>query len=343
MTSKFLLDEDKVIEQYNKVNEYCDKVSYSLKTNFEVGNVLEEKTNCSFSVHTIESVKEIKDKDRIWYFSQGWSKDKISELISLGVNSFVVDNQADLDEIIRFVEENDVSISLLLRKRLKEHSVSTGKRFVFGFYSEQVNEKIRELNKIDGIQCLGIHFHRKTQNVSEWDLKEELKKGLDEEIFDIVDVINIGGGLPSVYKNYNEDIIDGIFDKIKDLYEWLNKAGIEMISEPGRYIAAPSIKLVTQVKNVYDGNVIVDSSVYNSAMDTFISHIRLLVEDEVSEEEGEPYTIKGCTPDPLDIFRYKVYFSEKPEKGDKIVFKNAGAYNFSTDFCKLPTIETEKT
>jgi ornithine decarboxylase len=112
-----------------------------------------------------------------------------------------------------------------------------------------------------------------------------------------------------------------------------------MIIEPGRYIAAPSVELHANVINVYENNIVVDCSIFNSAMDTWISHIRLLVKGEA--EEGEAYTIKGFTPDSADILRYRVYLSKKPKISDKIIFLNAGAYNFSTDFCNLPKLTTE--
>jgi len=42
----------------------------------------------------------------------------------------------------------------------------------------------------------------------------------------------------------------------------------------------------------------------------------------------------------MDIFRYKVYLNS-PKVGDKIRFLNAGAYNFSSDFCNLKKLKTE--
>jgi len=50
--------------------------------------------------------------------------------------------------------------------------------------------------------------------------------------------------------------------------------------------------------------------------------------------------IKGKTPCSLDIFRYKVNLPEV-KVGDKIIFLNAGAYNFSTNFCRLNELKTE--
>jgi ornithine decarboxylase len=77
-------------------------------------------------------------------------------------------------------------------------------------------------------------------------------------------------------------------------------------------------------------------------MDALIVPVKLLVEGEQPKEEtnSEPYVIKGITPCSLDLFRYRVYL-ENPQVGKQLIFLNAGAYNFTTDFCNLDKIETE--
>ena len=42
----------------------------------------------------------------------------------------------------------------------------------------------------------------------------------------------------------------------------------------------------------------------------------------------------------MDLFSYRVYLPNVREKQD-IVFLNAGAYNFGTDFCELDKVKTE--
>jgi len=42
----------------------------------------------------------------------------------------------------------------------------------------------------------------------------------------------------------------------------------------------------------------------------------------------------------MDVFRYRAWL-EDPKVGDELVFINAGAYNFSSDFCDLEKLETE--
>jgi ornithine decarboxylase len=342
--AKFILSKKKVLEQYEKVKDAADIVSYSSKTNQDVTKILEKNTDCLFSVHFIDELDHIQDKSRVIFLAQAWDEKLIKKLTDMKINYFVVDNEQDLDALIRFIEANDVKINLLLRLRLKELTVKTERYFVFGMSSETIKKRIKELrnnNKINKkIKLLGLHFHRKTQNMSEWDLKYELSNIFDENVLKLIDVVNIGGGIPSVYANTNEDVIPSIFEKIKAFNSWLKTYDIKMIIEPGRFIAAQACKLVTQIKAIHDNNIIVNASVYNTDMDALVVPVKLLVEGELKKGEGQPYIIKGITPCSMDLFRYRVYLKE-PKVGDEIVFLNAGAYNFTTDFCDLKKLETE--
>lgn len=328
----FVISKKKVIEQYKKLEKISDIVSYSYKTNFDVGKILAKETNCDFCVHSIESINQLNQPKRTWFFAQAWNKEEIDSLFEKQVKKFVVDNINDLNILLDNLDNK--KISLLLRMRLKEHTVQTGKHFVYGFYTEQINNLLPELRKNKNIEKLGIHFHRKTQNVSEWSLKEELMDSIKH--WDKIDFVNIGGGIPAEYKNYRDGITEGIFNKILELKTWLNKQNIKMIIEPGRFIAASPVRLEANIVNIYNDNIVIDCSVFNSAMDTFVAHIRLKIKGEL--EKGDAFTIKGCTPDSMDIFRYRVYL-DRPTLGDRLVFLNAGAYTYSTDFCNLPKLD----
>ena len=330
--AKFILNKTKAVNQYNKLKEICDEIIYSLKTNPEIGKVLEKETDCKFAIHTLESLDEIKDKKRVWFFAQAWNKEEIDSLINK-IFGFVIDNETDLLLLLDYLEKHNVKINLALRMKLKEHTIHTGKHFVFGMYSSTINKWIPKLRK--NTNLLGIHFHRKTQNVSEWNLKFELQESLTEETLSSIDFINIGGGIPWNYRNYNVNVLPEIFNRINELRSWFKG---KLLIEPGRFIAAPSVRLETEIKSIDNNNITVDCSVFNAAMDTFLLNIRLLLENE--SEDGEEYTIKGITPDSLDIFRYKVKLKNKPKVGDKLIFLDAGAYNFSTNFCSLKKIET---
>ena len=338
--AKFVLSKSKLLEQYNKIEKICDITSYSSKTNPLITKILEEETNCWFSIHLKNELKNIKDKSRVLFLAQGWNQNTIQELVSLNINKFVIDNESDLDELLRFLNNNNKKIILFLRIKLRENTIKTEKYFVFGMNSEVINKRIKELKKNSKILKLGLHFHRKTQNMGEWDLKYEISNLIEAEVLKMIDYINIGGGIPSNYANTNEDVIKSIFNKIKEFDGWLKSKNVDLILEPGRYISAPSCKLIAYIKCIHDNNIIINASVYNSDLDALIVPVKLIVEGELSKNQGKPYVIKGITPCSMDLFRYRVYL-KNPKLGEALTFLNAGAYNFTTDFCDLEKLETE--
>jgi ornithine decarboxylase len=332
MKPKFILNKEIALKQYKIVEGIADIVSYSSKTNSLVTNILEENTSSMFSIHFKNELKHIKDKSRVIFLAQAWNEIDIKELLEQGITFFVVDNESDLDILLTYLEKNPQKITLLLRLKLKERTLKTERYFVFGMDSKTINKRIQE---IEGI-TLGIHFHRKTQNMAEWSLKYEIEELIEKETLGKIDFINIGGGLPSEYANTNVKVIDSIITKIQEFKSFLQNNNIKLIIEPGRFISAPAIKLQTQIIGVDNNNITVNASVYNSDMDALVVPVKLLVE---GEGQGKPYVIKGVTPCSLDLFRYKVYL-DNPKIGDILTFLNAGAYNFTTNFCDLDEVET---
>jgi ornithine decarboxylase len=343
--AKFILSKNKAIAQYNIIKAISDIVSYSSKTNQDVTKILEKNTDSMFSVHHDNELKHITNKSKTIFIAQAWTNDEIINLLKQGINWFVVDNETDLNTLIKITDKNDFQkqygkINLLLRLKLKENTIRTEKYFVFGMRSEIINKRLIELKNNNNINYLGIHFHRKTQNMAEWNLKYELENIIDSNNWKNIDIVNIGGGLPSIYANTNKDVIENILKKISEFKEWLNSINIKMIIEPGRFIAASCIELETTIISVDENNITVNASVYNTDMDAIIVPVKLLIKNEVDKKNGKPYIIKGMTPCSMDIFRYKAYLIN-PKAGDKLIFLNAGAYNFASDFCDLEKIKTE--
>jgi ornithine decarboxylase len=336
--ARFILSRKKAVAQFMLAKEISDFVSYSFKTNPEVGKILEKETECEISMSSLAYIPLVKDKKRVWFFPQAWDESEIKKLFSTGMRKFVIDNEKDLKTLTSFLAKNRKKAQILLRMRMKENTVYTGKHFVFGMTAEEINKNILILSKNQAIEKLGIHFHRKTQNTSEWSIREELIDSLTEKTWKSISLINIGGGLPSIYNNSKPEL-KSIFKKLKALKLWLNKKGIKVIVEPGRFIAAPSVTLEAKIKSISENNITIDCSVYNCAMDTFVMNVRLIVKGEFNDGRGKAYVIKGCTPDSIDIFRYKVFLKQQ-KIGGKIIFINAGAYNFASDFDGLPKVPT---
>ena len=328
----FLIHQKKVLEQYNNIAKVCDIVSYSMKTNIDVSKILNNETNSWFSIHHIKYAK-MYDPKKIIYFIVGDTEKQIEKHNKFGIDKFVVDNIYDYNTIKKVIIKNPQSkLTIFLRMKLKEFTVHTEKHFVFGMYSEKINELVKELIQYENV-TIGIHVHRKTQNIGEWNLIEELQNNLNDETLNNIKYFCSGGGYPIVYKNYPENQEQNVLAKLKELKTWLNNKGIKLITEPGRYICGPCVELVAKILSIYDDTITLDCSIYNGAMDTFVANIRLPIKDETIE--GYKYTIKGRTPDSIDIFRYKVFFDKEKKVGQKIIFENAGAYTYSTNLFGL--------
>ncbi len=337
--SKFIVSKPKLIEQFQKLKRLGLDVSYSVKTFPEICWILEENTDSFFSIHTSQSLGFVKDMSRVWFLAQAWNFKLLDELIEKGIMNFIVDNETDLETLIKYLEKNNRKINLLLRMKMKEYTIYTGKYFVFGMTYEKINEWIPKLRKNKNIEKLGVHFHRKTQNTSEWSIKREVEQKLKKETLESIDLFNIGGGLPVDYKNSSARNLPNILDKIVEFKDWIeNTYGVKTIIEPGRFISAPPTRIETEILAIHENTVVVDTSVYNSSMDTIIVPIKLLIEGEL--DGGKDYLIKGCTPCSMDVFRYRVKL-KNPKVGDKLVFLNAGGYNFTTKFCNLPKLDVE--
>ncbi len=329
----FILSKKKVLEQYESLKKYADVVGYNYKTNPDVGKILEKETSAPLAVSSLKNAEEISVKDRITYIVQGEDKKTLQGLIESGIKTFIVDNENDLEKLLSLERK----INLLLRMKVREHTIYTGKYFVYGIKWDRINELIPKLRKNENVEKLGIHFHRKTQNVGEWSLVDEFSDSLTPNTLSQIDMVVIGGGIPVRYANSKPDV-KSILNSIYEFKKFLNERGAKLGIEPGRYIAAPSVKLETNVINAYENTLVLDCSIYNAYMDTFLMHIRLPVEGET--DHGFRYLLKGCSPDSLDIFRYRVFFDREKKVGDKITFLNAGAYNFYTEFNNMPKIET---
>jgi len=342
MEPKFILSKKIVKEQIEKLTILGFKISYSYKTNHEVGNVLQEIcSGVDFSIHAKEEIGMIENKNKIWFFTQAESEEELKGVVEKGIRNFVIDNEIDLERILNVINEMQIKVNFSLRMKFQEHRIGSGKYFVYGMPSFRVNELIRKIRNQEFIDKLGVHIHRKSQNTSEWAIKNEIEDSLDKDVLEKIDFLNFGGGLPIEYRGYTSKILPYVFDKLVEAREFLKEYGIESYIEPGRFIAGSAIKLKTEIIQVYEKNIVLNTTIYNCALDCVLTGTKMLVEQELNEEqEGEFYLLKGNSPTRDDIFRYKVRL-QNPLVGDEIIFLNAGAYNYTTDFFGYKKLKTE--
>lgn len=346
---KFIISKKQAFKQVEILKEVFDEVSYSFKTNPTIGQILMEKEVCDFSLTSQYEIEQFFEKipeekkgqisKRILYFAFALNKEILHEIFQkYNVENIVIENSNDLETLINYINKNNIKINLLLRMKLRENTIFTGKHYVFGMKVKEIQEHIDNLEDNKNINSIGIHFHRKTQNVSEWSLKQEVANSLGEKYLQKIDTLNLGGGLPSNYKNIHDKSLESIFTKIKELKNYIKEFNIKLVIEPGRFISAPCVKLESQIIAINENNLFLNVSIFNGMLDTNLANVKLHIEQEI--EKGKRYLLKGCTPDSADILRYSVYL-ENPKIGDTITFLNCGAYTYTTNFCNLPKIKEE--
>jgi ornithine decarboxylase len=339
MKPHFTLSKQKLISQLKLLQNLNLTISYSYKTNREIGNLLQKISSPTlFSLHAQEEIEMIKDKSKISFFIQAETTKEVKGIIQSGVKTFVIDNEIDLENILQAAKQTNQKINISIRMKFHEHRIGTGKYFVYGLPSLKVNQLIQNLKNNPQINNLGIHIHRKSQNTSEWEIVEELKDSIDKETLKIIKSVNLGGGLPVEYKSYTSSTLPYILKKISKAKEFLDQHNIETIIEPGRFLAAPPISLHTKIIQIQDNILILNTTIYNCALDTILTETKMLVKQET--EKGSDYLLKGNSPTRDDIFRYKTKLKD-PKIGDEIIFLNAGAYNYTTDFFGYKKLETK--
>jgi len=99
--AKFILSKEILKEQVKLLTDLGLKISYSYKTNREVGNILQEiAPQVNFSIHAKEEIEMINDKSKISFFTQAESEEQLKQLTEKGIKTFVVDNEIDLQKIL---------------------------------------------------------------------------------------------------------------------------------------------------------------------------------------------------------------------------------------------------
>ena len=345
-TPCFFYDKSIIVKNLNKFNSlFNGETAYSLKTNSEKEIIKTINLNGNnFSVCSLEELeilkKVIKDISKVIYYSPSLDKEELEKVLNLGIKRICIDSVNQVNLIIESPHRlNEVFL------RVSTEPKHNNKDFVYGensFLGVHIEEYLKVLEKLNNKKFkLGIHNHLASQNndLNSWKLNLEV---LSETIKQIkkkrlkLNSINLGGGYPI---NYGKSplsigkiaqIINEFKIKTKKVYP-----DIEFVFEPGRVIVGDAAILIAKVKQDKKfGNeniLITDVSTYNASMDTLIVGLNLPVKSLSKNKNLVSYHIRGRSPDSLDFFSKNISLP-RTKSGDYIIFQNAGAYNFSSDF-----------
>ena len=241
---------------------------------------------------------------------------------------FVIDNPEEIEKFKRY----DKKLKVLVRFRINTNSTAVvNLQYKFGCQLDEVLPLARKI-KETGHEFYGLCFHIGSQcTFSENYVKaikssHELINQLDIEGFD-TRMLDIGGGFPV---EYTEPIpsIEEFCAPISDALEQHIRPGINVISEPGRFIAATPVTLICSIigKAHRDGKIwyYLDDGLYSTFSGILYDQCQYPVVSDLTGDH-KLSVLAGPTCDSFDVM-YDGLMIPEHNIGDKLMFTTTGAY-----------------
>lgn len=335
-TPYFIANPKKANEQLQKVKKAFEilepKISYLVNANSNdwMINTL-KKEDINFTISTYEQATNLIDKgippENINIMNPSLITSDMEKCYEIGITKFQVYSHNQL-EMLRNIKGNK---KITLLTKTQEESL--------GLTLKELNIILGESSELDDIT--GLHYFFGTQSDYQRKNYEDLTKFI---IFATqikksgynIEEITISPGLPIEYDQKTqpiETITQEIVKRIKPIQD--NNIQLNMLI--GRYIAAPTMKLITTIKSIENKTAYVDASSYNSFMDSIIMKTKLQTYEQKQGKKTK-YIIRGCTPDKIDILTEIETTELKPQT--QLTLSNAGAYQITTDFANLKKPKT---
>jgi len=264
----------------------------------------------------------------------------IRAALRFGIRRFVADNP---DEIRKFVPYRRRA-ELLLRVSFRNPAAVVDLSRKFGCEPAAV-PTLLELARELGVKVTGLSFHvgsqvaDPTKYVEAIDACRELIRAAREKGLADLDVLDIGGGFPVAYGGRVTPI--GSF--CRPIRRELTRLpqGVQVIAEPGRFIAGPAGTVVASVvgRAQREGRwwYYLDDGLYGSFSGQLYDHALYPVDAPRARGPRHPCVLAGPTCDSIDVIREDIPLPELAI-GDLLVGRMMGAYTSATatDFNFIP-------
>ncbi len=320
------------------------KVLYAVKTNPQekvikliINNGIENFDVAS--LNEVKLIRKIDSKVKIYFMHTVKSKESINEAyFKYRVKDFALDSK---DELLKILEatNNAKDLNLYVRVAVSNEHAEIDLSRKFGALPSEALGLLR-LCKEHG-KKVGLSFHVGSQCMH----KISFSKGI-KEIGNIIkktkivpDVINVGGGFPSIYPDLIPEPLDNYMSEIKkgldDLK--LNK-NVEVFCEPGRALVAESGSTIVKILLKKKQKLYINDGTYGSLFDAgvpnFILPSKMIKNGRVISKKLTAFNFYGPTCDSLDYMKGPFLLPNNIKEGDYIELGQLGAYGttFRTKF-----------
>ena len=325
-------------------NKFPGKVFYAVKTNPHpiVLKTIVESGIENFdvaSIKEIDAIRKIKPNAKCSYMHTVKSRESIKEAyFKHKIKSFSLDTK---DELIKIIESTNQTKDLELFVRVavsNEHAeIDLSKKF--GAINSDATGLLRLAKQY--AKKIGLSFHVGSQCMN----PISYVKGISE-IGNIIrktkivpDVINIGGGFPTIYPDLVPQSLDNYFDEIKKNLINLNLKKLpEIICEPGRAIVAESGSTIVRVNLRKKQKLYINDGTYGTLFDAGVPNIvypsKLITSGKIISKKLTSFNFYGPTCDSMDYMKGPFILPKNIKENDYIELGQLGAYGltFRTQF-----------
>lgn len=349
-TPFYLYSHKTIVDHFRKIKsafkEFHPLICFSMKSNSNLSflKILAKEGSGLDIVSGGELYKALKvgvKPEKIVYASVGKTKAEIKQAVKAGILFFNVESIPELMLINKTAG--------LLRKRVKiairlnpditpgthAYITTSKKENKFGLDFESAKSIFRAKNNFPSLSIEGLHVHIGSQITKAKPYQDALRKvvefinSLKKEHIEIKS-LNIGGGLGIIYAKEKPQTAQSFAENVSPL---LRKAGVNIILEPGRFIAGNSGILVTKVLYIkqtpHKNFVIVDAGMNDLLRPSLYGAYHTIVPHrKIPAKFSKPVDIVGPICESGDFLAKERIFPEVKER-DLLAVLGAGAYGFT--------------
>ena len=325
-------------------NNFPGKVLYAVKTNPNevvlkhiIKNGIENFDTAS--INEISLIKKLKPDAHIYFMHTVKSRNDISEAyFNLGIRDFALDTK---DELIKILEATNHAKDLTLYIRIaisNEHAEIDLSR-KFGAQSGEALGLVRLCK--EHASKIGVSFHVGSQCMHKVSFAKAINEigNIIRKTKIIPDIINVGGGFPSVYPDLNPEPLENYLNEIKNSIKKLNlPVTPKLICEPGRAIVAESGSTIVKVNLRKKQKLYINDGTYGTLFDAgvpnFILPSRMILNGRIQSKKLTAFSFFGPTCDSMDYMKGPFMLPNNIKEGDYIELGQLGAYGltFRTKF-----------
>ena len=325
-------------------NKFPGKILYAVKTNphpVVLQTLLDSgiKHYDVASIKEIETIKNLNPEVECSYMHTVKSREDIKEAyFKHNIKTFALDTK---DELIKIIESTNHAKDLKLFVRVSvsnEHAeIDLSKKF--GAITSEAAGLFR-LGK-QYADKLGLSFHVGSQCMH----PISYAKGISE-IGNIIkrtkivpDIINVGGGFPTIYPDLVPQSMQSYFDEISKGLKNLKLQKLpEIICEPGRSLVAESGSTIVRVNLRKKQKLYINDGTYGTLFDAGTPNIvypsRVIKNGRVISKKLTSFDFYGPTCDSMDYMKGPFILPNNIKENDYIELGQLGAYGltFRTQF-----------